>query len=109
MLRLLTRVPPRSSKVFRVVTVAQKSSNSRAMATGKKENEELKASKLFDFSGFSTVVTGGGTGIGLMISTEPRSILELPANKKNGVQPRLWWPMARKCTLPDDELKLLIR
>lgn len=37
----------------------------RTMATGKKPNEELKASKLFDVSGFTAVVTGGGTGIGL--------------------------------------------
>jgi len=37
------------------------------MATGKKDNEELKASKLFDVFGFSAVVTGGGTGIGLMM------------------------------------------
>ena len=37
----------------------------RTMATGKKPNEELKASKLFDVSGFAAVVTGGGTGIGL--------------------------------------------
>ena len=35
------------------------------MATGKKTNEELKVSKLFDVSGFNAVVTGGGTGIGL--------------------------------------------
>ena len=35
------------------------------MAIGKKTNEELKASKLFDVSGFTAVVTGGGTGIGL--------------------------------------------
>ena len=40
----------------------------RTMATGKKENEELKASKLFSVSGFSSVVTGGGTGIGLSMS-----------------------------------------
>ncbi len=31
-------------------------------------NEDLKASKLFDVSNFSAVVTGGGTGIGLMIT-----------------------------------------
>ena len=37
----------------------------RTMATGKKPNEELKASKLFDVSGFTAIVTGGGTGIGL--------------------------------------------
>ncbi|KAI9819469.1 MAG: hypothetical protein M1827_006917 [Pycnora praestabilis] len=33
---------------------------------GQKSNEELKVSKLFDVSGFTAVVTGGGTGIGLM-------------------------------------------
>ena len=31
-------------------------------------NEDLKASKLFDVSGLKAVVTGGGTGIGLMIT-----------------------------------------
>ncbi|KAL8795582.1 MAG: hypothetical protein Q9195_002003 [Heterodermia aff. obscurata] len=35
------------------------------MATGKKTNEELKASELFDVSALTAVVTGGGTGIGL--------------------------------------------
>ena len=33
-----------------------------------RSNEDLKASKLFDVSNFSAVVTGGGTGIGLMIT-----------------------------------------
>ncbi|KAL6720670.1 hypothetical protein ACLMJK_002595 [Lecanora helva] len=33
-----------------------------------RSNEELKASKLFDVSNFNAVVTGGGTGIGLMIT-----------------------------------------
>ena len=33
-----------------------------------RSNEDLKASKLFDVSKFSAVVTGGGTGIGLMIT-----------------------------------------
>lgn len=33
-----------------------------------RSNEELKASKLFDVSKFTAVVTGGGTGIGLMIT-----------------------------------------
>ena len=32
------------------------------------ENEELKISHLFDVSKFTAVVTGGGTGIGLMIT-----------------------------------------
>ena len=40
----------------------------RTMATGAKSNEDLKASKLFDVSNFTAVVTGGGTGIGLMIT-----------------------------------------
>ena len=31
-------------------------------------NEELKTSKLFDVSNLTAVVTGGGTGIGLMIT-----------------------------------------
>ena len=33
-----------------------------------RSNDDLKASKLFDVSNFSAVVTGGGTGIGLMIA-----------------------------------------
>ncbi|KAL9069546.1 MAG: hypothetical protein Q9161_005464 [Pseudevernia consocians] len=33
-----------------------------------RSNEDLKASKLFDVSNFTAVVTGGGTGIGLMIT-----------------------------------------
>ena len=33
-----------------------------------RSNEELKTSKLFDVSNFTAVVTGGGTGIGLMIT-----------------------------------------
>merc|ERR1711939_1014339 len=40
----------------------------RSMATGAANNEDLKANKLFDVSNFSAVVTGGGTGIGLMIT-----------------------------------------
>ena len=38
------------------------------MATGAKANEGLKVSKLFDVSHLTAVVTGGGTGIGLMIT-----------------------------------------
>ncbi|KAF3762249.1 NAD(P)-binding protein [Cryphonectria parasitica EP155] len=37
------------------------------MATGKSENYELQANALFDVSHITAVVTGGGTGIGLMI------------------------------------------
>jgi len=38
------------------------------MATGKADNEQLKGSKLFDVSHVTAIVTGGGTGIGLMIT-----------------------------------------
>lgn len=38
------------------------------MATGAASNDDLKVSKLFDVSNYSAVVTGGGTGIGLMIT-----------------------------------------
>ncbi|KAF2011034.1 NAD(P)-binding protein [Aaosphaeria arxii CBS 175.79] len=36
--------------------------------SGKADNEQLKSSKLFDVSHVTAVVTGGGTGIGLMIT-----------------------------------------
>lgn len=36
--------------------------------SGKADNEQLKGSKLFDVSHVTAVVTGGGTGIGLMIT-----------------------------------------
>jgi len=38
------------------------------MVNGKASNEELKGSKLFDVSHVTALVTGGGTGIGLMIT-----------------------------------------
>ncbi|KAK5127741.1 hypothetical protein LTR08_004223 [Meristemomyces frigidus] len=38
------------------------------MATGKSDNHELAASTLFDVSHITAVVTGGATGIGLMIT-----------------------------------------
>jgi NAD(P)-dependent dehydrogenase (short-subunit alcohol dehydrogenase family) len=38
------------------------------MATGVASNTDLKVNKLFDVGNFTAVVTGGGTGIGLMIS-----------------------------------------
>ncbi len=38
------------------------------MAKNAFSNEELKASKLFTVDGLVAVVTGGGTGIGLMIT-----------------------------------------
>ncbi|KAL9637861.1 MAG: hypothetical protein Q9204_001708 [Flavoplaca sp. TL-2023a] len=38
------------------------------MATLNKSNEDLKLNKLFDVSNFTAIVSGGGTGIGLMIT-----------------------------------------
>lgn len=38
------------------------------MGTGKANTDDLKSSKLFDVSNVTAVVTGGGTGIGLMIT-----------------------------------------
>ncbi|KAF2871665.1 hypothetical protein BDV95DRAFT_493715 [Massariosphaeria phaeospora] len=38
------------------------------MSSGKADNEQLKSSKLFDVSHVTAIVTGGGTGIGLMIT-----------------------------------------
>ncbi|KAL8679644.1 MAG: hypothetical protein Q9186_004105 [Xanthomendoza sp. 1 TL-2023] len=38
------------------------------MASLNKSNEELKLNKLFDVSNLTAIVTGGGTGIGLMIT-----------------------------------------
>lgn len=40
----------------------------RNMGSGKADNEQLKGSKLFDVSHVTALVTGGGTGIGLMIT-----------------------------------------
>lgn len=49
---------------------APKSSHTiiRNMSDGKASNEQLTSSKLFDVSHVTAVVTGGGTGIGLMIT-----------------------------------------
>jgi NAD(P)-dependent dehydrogenase (short-subunit alcohol dehydrogenase family) len=38
------------------------------MAPGKANTDELKNTKLFDVSHVTAIVTGGGTGIGLMIT-----------------------------------------
>lgn len=40
----------------------------RTMATGAASNDDLKVNKLFNVSNYSAIVTGGGTGIGLMIT-----------------------------------------
>ncbi len=68
MFKLLTRTFITSPTLLRPVpSIVRSKFPIRTMATGKKDNEELKASKLFDVFGFSAVVTGGGTGIGLMM------------------------------------------
>lgn len=38
------------------------------MATGKADNSFLESSKVFDVSHVTAVVTGGGSGIGLMMT-----------------------------------------
>ena len=73
MLRHLIRLPVSKHHISRFAPIAPKIVPIRTMATGKKDNAELRASKLFDVSGFSAVVTGGGTGIGLMISAQSNS------------------------------------
>jgi NADPH:quinone reductase-like Zn-dependent oxidoreductase len=71
MLRLFSRSIPAARSTFRTQsklipkTSYQFVSN---MAPGKANNEELKGSKLFDVSHVTALVTGGGTGIGLMIT-----------------------------------------
>jgi short chain dehydrogenase len=42
--------------------------SARVISIQARSNEDLKASKLFDVSHITAVVTGGGTGIGLMIT-----------------------------------------
>lgn len=38
------------------------------MASSTHSNEDLKANKLFDVSTYTAIVSGGGSGIGLMIT-----------------------------------------
>jgi hypothetical protein len=40
----------------------------RTIATGAAKKEDLKLNRLFDVSNYSAIVTGGGSGIGLMIT-----------------------------------------
>ena len=61
----------------------------RTMTTGKKPNEELKASKLFDVSGFTAVVTGGGTGIGLSTCIAVPHTFVLPVLRSNTMSTEL--------------------
>jgi NADPH:quinone reductase-like Zn-dependent oxidoreductase len=71
MLRLFSRSIPVATSVFK----QQSKSIPRAsyqivrnMGNGKASNEQLTSSKLFDVSHITALVTGGGTGIGLMIT-----------------------------------------
>ena len=74
MLKLLTKTSPTALKTPIIRSLPRSSSSLlliRTMSSDNpsvRSNEELKASKLFDVSNFSAVVTGGGTGIGLMIT-----------------------------------------
>jgi len=69
MLRLLTRTFPRSSNVLRSQFQPRNTYNFASnMAPGKSNTDELKNTKLFDVSHVTAIVTGGGTGIGLMIT-----------------------------------------
>lgn len=70
MLRVLTRPPSILApniliKASKVTLVTRKMSSDNPSA---RSNDELKTSQLFDVSKFTAVVTGGGTGIGLMIT-----------------------------------------
>jgi hypothetical protein len=65
MFNFLTKTRSASARV-RVNLV--KSTLPRTMATSAASNDDLKVNKLFDVSNYSAIVTGGGTGIGLMIT-----------------------------------------
>lgn len=58
----------RSSFSSTVLKSFSTSVTARAMSTQARTNDDLKASKLFDVSHITALVTGGGTGIGLMIT-----------------------------------------
>lgn len=64
MFKFLTR----TSIQFSVLARPAFTTPTRTMATLNKSNEDLKIDKLFDVSKFTALVTGGGTGIGLMIT-----------------------------------------
>ena len=69
MLRLFTRTLPRSSNALRPQFHPRNTYNFASnMAPGKANTDELKNTKLFDVSHVTAIVTGGGTGIGLMIT-----------------------------------------
>ena len=69
MLKTLTR--PVTNIARRAIPEPSTLTVTRTMSSdnpAKRSNNELKASRLFDVSNFTSVVTGGGTGIGLMIT-----------------------------------------
>jgi NADPH:quinone reductase-like Zn-dependent oxidoreductase len=69
MLRLFTRTTPLISSKFSTYFVPRTTYQIiRNMGNGKASNDQLKGSKLFDVSHVTALVTGGGTGIGLMIT-----------------------------------------
>lgn len=73
MLKILTKTSSIASRnpTLRTFPKAANLTTIRTMSSDNpsvRSNEDLKASKLFDVSNFSAVVTGGGTGIGLMIT-----------------------------------------
>ncbi|RAR01484.1 short chain dehydrogenase/reductase [Stemphylium lycopersici] len=72
MLRLFSRTLPTSAKSItsslRTNQFAPRTAYQIVRNMGKASNEDLKGSKLFDVSHVTALVTGGGTGIGLMIT-----------------------------------------
>jgi NADPH:quinone reductase-like Zn-dependent oxidoreductase len=70
MLRLFTRnlSTTRKSIFSHIPKVSPIQISNMSGHSGKADNEQLKGSKLFDVSHVTALVTGGGTGIGLMIT-----------------------------------------
>jgi NADPH:quinone reductase-like Zn-dependent oxidoreductase len=71
MLRIFSRSIPTATSLFKSQSQHLPRTSYqivRNMGNGKAANEELKGSRLFDVSHVTALVTGGGTGIGLMIT-----------------------------------------
>lgn len=69
MLRLFSRTLPTATSTFRSSFLPRTTYTiTRNMGNGKASTDDLKSSKLFDVSPVTALVTGGGTGIGLMIT-----------------------------------------
>lgn len=70
MIRLFARNLPTTcrTKFSQVPKVPYLQIQNMSGHSGKADNEQLKGSKLFDVSHVTALVTGGGTGIGLMIT-----------------------------------------